>query len=99
MDAEARKRYRESIEIGKGGPFRSVRTIVADADLEYLLNAEEERDRYLSLLKEIATAESHSTEKTDVGLIIRTVTLESIQRHVRQKLEEWGIKVEEGEQG
>jgi hypothetical protein len=54
-----------------------------------------ERDRAIALLKEIATmpTKERRPDRHSYDVIVSCeITLESIQRHVRQKLEEWGIK-------
>ena len=71
---------------------RAKRVILEQQDTINTLRAENER--YLSLLKEIATAKSHF-EQTSEWTCAGVVTLESIQRHVRQQLEKWGVKTDE----
>lgn len=61
--------------------------------LQQFVEAYEERDRAISLLREIATTEDH-VERCEKFHVHYHVSCESIQRHVRQKLEEWGIKWE-----
>jgi hypothetical protein len=52
-----------------------------------------ERDRYLALLQEIATAKDHAEEKGGITTEY-TLSVESIQRHVRQQLEKWEAKID-----
>ena len=57
--------------------------------LPEICDAVEERDRAIALLKEIATVEDRK-----VGNIFCHVTVGSVQRHVRQQLEKWGVKID-----
>lgn len=101
MKAETLNRYRLVALSGDGEVDRF--------DLIEFLTAYVERDLYLSLLKEIATAKTLEVTADDPEghlmpdhkhgprrdkAIRYKLTVGLVQRHVRQKFEEWGIKME-----
>ena len=53
-----------------------------------------ERDRYLTLLKEVATAKDH-TEQREKMAVKYHYTLESIQRHVREQFDKWRVPLDD----
>ena len=70
-------------------PFVSVKP----EHLKDLLDAADDRDRYLALLQEIATVEDHA-ERCEKFHAHYHYSRESIQRHVRQQLEKWEAKID-----